>query len=1264
MNESISELTEKRRKWVAANRENGFEEGIKRLLTDLYPDNAHFIYELLQNAEDTKASEVSFTLDNGMLIFEHNGERLFNFDNINSITSIGVSSKRDDPTNIGKFGVGFKAVFSYTDTPEIHSGDYHFRIVDMVVPETENVSQPSMGNRETRFIFPFDKENKQPQKATYEVEQGLRDLDSDTLLFLENINTIKYSIPGGATGILERNENDNGILTIYTSDPEGESTLSHMLRFQKTVSVNDEDGNLKRCRIAIAYKLEKADVRKFKSGWRIIPERHGQVSIYFPAEKETSNLRFHLHAPFASTVARDSIRDCQSNITLRDYMAELIVESINFIKDNEMLSLDFLAILPIPEDNLLPFYEPLRRSIVNAFRNSPLTPIMKGGHAPAEQLFRGPAMLSDLINDCDLGFLTGCNPPLWVSNPNQLNQREDQFLKSLDIKYWDWKNLYSAIISSSINNKFQDLLIKKNDQWLRQFYLKLFYRFDKDNLKSKYNLSRWKIIKTSNNNIEAAENCFFPISDNSNRFNLVKKSLLEGETDYELTYLRQFFREIGVRNIGDQQEIEFLLDEHYTENKKLDIDINDHFNHIKSFIEYWKKYGNDSLCIFKDKKIFIENNQSKKISNPFEFYIDKPFIDTGLCDFFNNSNLKFKNKKIPIPEFYSCLENFANFSISIGVMASLEIRIWPATTLQPDVFKKKANKSSTTIDKDYYINGLTWHCESSQYYLGDFELSGENIPLSRVIWKTLCKISQEKFTAHYLPNEKNRRHEKKSNSYFIEQLKNTAWVPDVNGIFYKPAELSKDTLHSFFEFNNDNGWLSRICFGENKTKQAEEYKKNEEILQREAGLTLEEAAHFKELTNKLSPEERKDFIAGLIAQGQAKLSPVDLPSSTAPNPERRALKAREALIDAEEKNYEIRSRSVKTTGNNKERREFLYEHNSDDNGHVYCQLCESRMPFAIKNEDYFEAIEFVRSFKKEIPANGIALCPNCAAEYKYACATSVQERVNQLMTLDLKNENVKEWKIYLDLPVHTCLRFGSQKHIIDLQASMQDYNNQVDTESIDDNNEFFSKIEKQLINIPNIKNINDSNCISSNFSSAKIDEIKNSQKFNISKKPIHSERRGVPAVISKSSKSGKPTVIFTSTRANQNAIQQCLINIPDKRVARAIDGFDVVQNYDKSTIISLISKVAIRLLDHDEFLLSVEHEGIHITTLKMAIDYLIPHFKISSFGFDKYPQFISYIFNITQCATLYFKPPSDFKINKINKSIPGYSIYNSDYLKL
>ena len=102
--------------------------GMFRSVVDKYPDSAHFIYELLQNADDANAKEVYIILKKDCLIFKHNGTKHFDVTpldsdevgDINSITGIGNSTKTDTQNKIGKFGVGFKSVFKYTDTPEIY----------------------------------------------------------------------------------------------------------------------------------------------------------------------------------------------------------------------------------------------------------------------------------------------------------------------------------------------------------------------------------------------------------------------------------------------------------------------------------------------------------------------------------------------------------------------------------------------------------------------------------------------------------------------------------------------------------------------------------------------------------------------------------------------------------------------------------------------------------------------------------------------------------------------------------------------------------------------------------------------------------------------------------------------------------------------------------------------------------------------------------------------------------------------------------------
>ena len=51
-----------------------FEEWAPRILVDQYSDRTHFIFELIQNAEDAGATYVAFSLYQDRLILCHNGK--------------------------------------------------------------------------------------------------------------------------------------------------------------------------------------------------------------------------------------------------------------------------------------------------------------------------------------------------------------------------------------------------------------------------------------------------------------------------------------------------------------------------------------------------------------------------------------------------------------------------------------------------------------------------------------------------------------------------------------------------------------------------------------------------------------------------------------------------------------------------------------------------------------------------------------------------------------------------------------------------------------------------------------------------------------------------------------------------------------------------------------------------------------------------------------------------------------------------------------
>jgi hypothetical protein len=178
--------------------------GIKNSVVEKYSDQAHFIYELLQNADDAGATNAHFILEPDRLIFIHNGTRHFSvtdpshededsaagrLGDINSITSIANSNKT--AASIGKFGVGFKAVFQYTSTPYIYDPNVHFRIDRFIVPTFIEEDFEGRRANETLFVFPFDHAERGQKEAYSDIAEKLRSL-SYPLLFLSSLRDIDF----------------------------------------------------------------------------------------------------------------------------------------------------------------------------------------------------------------------------------------------------------------------------------------------------------------------------------------------------------------------------------------------------------------------------------------------------------------------------------------------------------------------------------------------------------------------------------------------------------------------------------------------------------------------------------------------------------------------------------------------------------------------------------------------------------------------------------------------------------------------------------------------------------------------------------------------------------------------------------------------------------------------------------------------------------------------------------------------------------------
>jgi len=362
-----------------------YGQGTRHLsfLGRLYTDRTHFIFELLQNAEDAGASKVLFQLAEDRLEVLHDG-RLFNEQDVRGICGVGEGTKTEDLTQIGKFGIGFKSVYAYTTTPEIHSGDESFRVENYVRPYA--VQWRDIGDSwTTLFAFPFNKEDVDPAIACSDISTRLCKLIARKLLFLRKIKEIEYRLPDGMGGVYLRDETKRGNVREVTviGQNNGEDESESWLIFERPVAVPDRDGNCPgQVPIEIAFRLQWNEKEQREE---VARTKDSPLVVFFPTEKET-RFGFLIQGPYRTTPARDNIpKEDDWNATLVNETSCLMADVLPQLKNLGLLSVSLLEALPIraedfPEDGM--FY-PIFDAVRNALLTQDLLPADDGSFVSA-----------------------------------------------------------------------------------------------------------------------------------------------------------------------------------------------------------------------------------------------------------------------------------------------------------------------------------------------------------------------------------------------------------------------------------------------------------------------------------------------------------------------------------------------------------------------------------------------------------------------------------------------------------------------------------------------------------------------------------------------------------------------------------------------------------------------------------------------------------------------------------------------------------------
>lgn len=390
------------------------------LLAGHYSDSNHFVYELLQNAEDERADKVVIEYYSDKLVFYHNGDP-FDEADVRGVSSMLMGTKdRDDAQTIGRFGMGFKSVFKYTYQPEIYSDDEAFKITRYLLPVeiTEgwdfeaakkeiickltggrSFAPFSMCEHLTKIIIPFKKYGRNGELEAVpgdDVLQKLNELNGEILLFLTHIQNLYWvNRENGRHAMitLKQDENDDRLITcrIEGSEYGDKEEITRYLKYKDMFDHPEMRG----AEVSVAYKLNsRAD--------NINEVNDSDIWVYFPT-RDNTDLPFLIHGSFETAVSREKLMTPSTfNSDLFEKLGDLIADSMIDLSERKLITQTFIRrvlIAAFADEENNETIPGLKEKVTITFTEKGLLPDRNGNYcAPADLMIPVPFKIGDFLD--------------------------------------------------------------------------------------------------------------------------------------------------------------------------------------------------------------------------------------------------------------------------------------------------------------------------------------------------------------------------------------------------------------------------------------------------------------------------------------------------------------------------------------------------------------------------------------------------------------------------------------------------------------------------------------------------------------------------------------------------------------------------------------------------------------------------------------------------------------------------------------------------
>ena len=1003
------------------------------IIINQYSDRTHFIYEILQNAEDAGATYINFHLYRDHLEIYHNG-RPFNEKDINGVCGIADGTK-DDGTRIGHFGIGFKAVYGYTATPEIYSGEYCFKIVDYLNP-CEIGKKPTVLPKETCMILPFDKKSVSPEVAFKEIREALtKKITAESILMLNSISDVEIKI-AGPKDVIHINKEKGGI-----GGSENVYELSLLTTYVNESGIGARERETNYLLFTDAEKEASAIIFKVK-GKELQEVKNSKIYAFFPTAKE-AHQSFYIHAPFDTTPARDNFKEGEDfgrhNIKLVNNICRLINFAFIWLRDNGYLTFEGLnKVYPIYEyENTDILYAIYQNSIDIINSGEQLLPTNKKGVYKGINEICSPENMGivNVFDDEDLQRLMNNRRIFWLSKEISTNAYVEfkRFLdKNFEFKTYEWRHLVPCMDAAFLKGK--------DISWMERLMgnIESFCIKRGENQSHYIDVSKVPFVRLSNDEQICAriDGKLQVYINNPAVCKLkIKEEFRKNDT------IRSFYeRALGIPIYDLEREtVDKILPKYNTRQVAFKTD-----NHIKENIEDLKEIKDaiqmnplvleqvqeryvvtDGTSWFKPSELYIQATDSRtgydlvkgivNIKYLSHCYFDDTVMSIRLDEeFFKKIGCSFGLKPVHVKRerYLAAVEKYCGREAREDIRSKIMSKEYISKKLDwafsyegfPEIFKNMTPDKSKKIARFLNSNVMKFDIQGDLVGADDQNFSGKNV--DSVVAYTMIGL----------------------------QLCYEKWVY-VNGNPEPKAPIDVDRDDLIEGYQPAKRLMAVIPFKEVKNALYEYF---ETIYQNKGDIDLvrrmmsdpEEVlklakAKAKSDAQKDARDNKKRGLKERLEQGDKGQKTQDQEDN---GPEYYSI-SQKALIRREKKledelNASLQEHVSVTRGAYFTRKECSTEERSflQEQYGGYCQMCTKKI-IKWNGESYFEAINIIKpstmfdnlANSLGMGWNSLSLCPNCAAEYNY-CSKKISTIYDQVMNTEVEPDSEDPIEIIVEIP--------------------------------------------------------------------------------------------------------------------------------------------------------------------------------------------------------------------------------------------------------